>query len=400
MSESTPRDRIDTLLAHIGRDPKMHSGFVNPAIHRGSTVVFETMAECIGAHDIDFKDGPYTYGLLGTPVERQLEEALATLDGGVGAVALGSGLAATTVSLMANLSAGDHMLMVDTCYWPTRKCCDDFLARMGVETTYYDPMIGVGVEALFRENTRVLFMESPGSRTFEIQDVPAMTKIAARNGVNTVIDNTWATPINFRPIEHGVDLVVHALTKYVAGHSDVMLGAIVARDREHWDRIKATAMDLGHGCSPDDAWLGLRGLRSLGTRLRRQGKSSLEVARWLEKRPEVECVLHPGISSCPGHDIFVRDFDGPSGLFSMVLKPVDEERLADMLEGLRFFSMGYSWGGYESLVLPFDPMENRTVAPWNREGRCLRISIGLEDPGDLIRDLEMGFKRLNNRTAG
>ena len=242
-------------------------------------------------------------------------------------------------------------------------------------------------------------MESPGSRTFEVQDVPGMAKVAAGHGVTTIIDNTWATPINFRPIEHGVDLVVHALTKYVGGHSDVMLGAIIARDREHWDGIKSTAMDLGHGCSPDDAWLGLRGLRTLGVRLRRQGDSSLEIARWLEKRPEVECVLHPGLPGCPGHEHFLRDFDGTSGLFSMVLKPVEEPALAAMLEGLRHFGMGYSWGGFESLILPFDPMENRTVTPWDRDGRCLRISIGLEDTEDLIRDLEVGFKRMSDQAA-
>ena len=226
-----------------------------------------------------------------------------------------------------------------------------------------------------------------------------MAKVASGKGVTTVIDNTWATPINFRPIEHGVDLVVHALTKYAGGHSDVMLGAIVARDRGHWDRIKSTAMDLGHGCSPDDAWLGLRGLRTLSVRLRRQGESSLTIARWLEKRPEVECVLHPGLPGCPGHDHYLRDFDGTSGLFSMVLKPVEESRLANMLEGLRHFGMGYSWGGFESLILPFDPMENRTVTPWAREGRCLRISIGLEDSDDLIRDLEIGFKRMSDQAT-
>lgn len=393
MSEQGPKDHLDSLLAHLGKDPAAQAGFVNPPIHRGSTVLFETMEECVGAHDIDFKDGPYTYGLLGTPVERELESALARLDGGIGAVALGSGLAAVTVALTSGLSSGDHLLMVDSCYWPTRKCCDDFLGRMGIETTYYDPMIGEGIRELIRPETRMLFMESPGSRTFEVQDVPGMTAIARDAGVSTVIDNTWATPINFRPIEHGVDLVVHALTKYAAGHSDVMLGGIIARDRLHWDRVKATAMDLGHGCSPDDAWLGLRGLRTLGVRLRHQAESSLKIAHWLKDQPGVAEVLHPALPNCPGHEHYLRDFDGPSGLFSVVLQPTDDRRLANMLEGMKYFRMGYSWGGYESLVLPFDPKESRTISDWSKPLQCLRLSIGLERTDDLISDLKLGLSR-------
>ena len=393
MPDQGKLDHLDSLLAHLGKEPASQSGFVNPPIHRGSTVLFETMEECVGAHDIDFKDGPYTYGLLGTPVERQLESALARLDGGEGAVVLGSGLAAVSVALTSGLSSGDHLLMVDSCYWPTRKCCDDFLGRMGVETTYYDPMIGTKVTDLFRPNTRMLFMESPGSRTFEVQDVPGMSALAHEAGVTTVIDNTWATPVNFRPIEHGVDLVVHALTKYVSGHSDVMLGTVVARDRANWDRIKTTAMDLGHGCSPDDAWLGLRGLRTMGVRVRHQADSALTIARWLEKQPGVAEVLHPALPNCPGHEHFLRDFDGASGLFSVVLEPTENHLLAEMLEGMEYFKMGYSWGGYESLVLPFDPKESRTASDWNGPLQCLRVSIGLERVDDLINDLKSGLSR-------
>ena len=397
MAESTPEGSPESLLPHLGRNPREQAGFVNPAIHRGSTVVFDTLEECVGAHDIDFKDGPYTYGLLGTPVERELEAAMARLDGGEGSVVLGSGLAAVTVALAANLSAGDHLLMVDSCYWPIRKYCDDFLGRMGVETTYYEPMIGAGIKDLFRENTRVLFMESPGSRTFEVQDVPSMAAVAREQDATTIIDNTWATPLNFRPIEHGVDLVVHALTKYVAGHSDVMLGAVVARNREHWDRVKATAMDLGHGCSPDDAWLGLRGLRTLGVRLRHQEEVALQVAHWLLERPEVAEVRHPGLETCPGHEFFKRDFDGGSGLFSVVLHPMDDDALARLVEGMQYFKMGYSWGGFESLLLPFDPIEYRVDMDWPHSGPCLRISIGLERSEDLIRDLEAGLERAKNK---
>ena len=237
-------------------------------------------------------------------------------------------------------------------------------------------------------------MESPGSRTFEVQDVPGMTEVAHKHGLTTIVDNTWATPLLFRPIEHGVDIVVHALTKYVGGHSDLLLGAVVARDRPYWDKLKATAMDLGHGCSPDDAWLGLRGLRTLGVRLKRAGTSSLQVARWLDARPEVSCVLHPALPGCPGHEYFNRDFDDTAGLFSIVLAPMDEAELAAFLEGLHIFKMGYSWGGFESLILPFDPLENRTSASWTHTGRCLRLSIGLEDPEDLIEDLRNGFDSL------
>lgn len=394
MPEKVQRDRVETLLAHLGREPWSQSGYVSPPIHRGSTVLFETLEECVGAHDVDFKDGPFTYGLLGTPVERQLESALAALDGGDGAILLGSGLAAISTALNANLSAGDHLLMVDTCYWPTRKCCDDFLARMGIETTYYDPMIGTGIEELIRSNTRVLFMESPGSRTFEVQDIPGMVEVAHTRDLVSIVDNTWATPLLFRPIEHGADVVVHALTKYIGGHSDLMLGAVVARDRAQWDRLKATAMDLGHGCSPDDAWLGLRGLRTLGVRLRRSGESSLQFARWLQSRPEVAHVLHPALPGCPGHEYFNRDFDGTAGVFSIVLAPIQEPELANLLEGLRLFKMGYSWGGFESLVLPFDPLENRTTSTWAHTGHCLRFSIGLEDPEDLIADFHAGLDRI------
>lgn len=384
---------LETLLAHLGRETDEQHGFVNPAIHRGSTVLFETLEECENAHDIDYKDGPFTYGLLGTPVERQLESALAEIDGGDGAVLLGSGLAAVTTPLLANLGAGDHLLMTDNCYWPTRQFCDDQLSRMGIETTYYDPMIGAEIKGLMRPETRVLFMESPGSRTFEVQDVPGMTRIAREQGLVTIVDNTWATPLLFRPIEHGVDLVVHALSKYVGGHSDLMLGAVVARDRAHWDRVKQVTMDLGHGCSPDDAWLGLRGLRTLAVRLKRAGDSSLVVAEWLSRQPGVRAVLHPAMQDCPGHEYWKRDFDGTAGVFSIILEDLPRTALKAMVENFRYFKLGYSWGGYESLLLPFDPREDRTASTSTHEGTGLRLSIGLEDPNDLIEDLRSGFER-------
>ena len=385
---------LHTLLAHLGRDPSEQHGFVNPAVHRGSTVLFETLDECVEAHDIDFRDGPFTYGLLGTPVERHLERALALVDKGDGAVLFGSGLAAVTTPLIGNVSAGDHLLMSDSCYWPTRQFCDDQLSRLGIETTYYDPMIGEGIVDGIRPNTRVLFLESPGSRTFEVQDVPGMIRIAQDKGIVTIVDNTWATPLLFRPIEHGADFVVHALSKYVGGHSDLMLGAVVARTREQWDLLKKTTMDLGHGASPDDAWLGLRGLRTLGVRLERAGASGLKVAKWLQEQPEVTRVLHPALPSCPGHEFWKRDFDGTAGVFSILLSHIDREKYKEFVEKLRYFKMGYSWGGFESLILPFDPTDDRTDAGEVHEGLGLRLSIGLEDPEDLISDLKDGFARI------
>ncbi|NCF39583.1 MAG: hypothetical protein GWP75_05640, partial [Planctomycetia bacterium] len=278
-----------SALARTGR-PK--HGFVNPAVVRGSTVTFETLAEFENALSFDLQNGPYSYGLLDTPTERALAGSIADLDAADGAILVESGLAAVGVALMAFVGRGDHLLMVDSCYGPSRILCEGILARFGVETTYYDPRIGQdgrpGIEHLFRENTRLVFMESPGSVTFEMQDVPAISAACRDRGIITAIDNTWATPLGFRPIEHGVDVVVHALTKYVGGHSDLMLGALCARDRSIWDRLKTTAMDLGHGASPDDAWLALRGLRTLAVRLDAQEEAALRIARWLQSRPEVK----------------------------------------------------------------------------------------------------------------
>ena len=367
-------------------------GFVNPPVHRGSTVRFKTLQDYERSLEVDLKDGPFTYGLLGTPVERELEQMLAELEGGAGSVLVGSGLAAVSVALMANLSAGDHLLMVDSCYAPSRIICTERLTALGIETTFYDPMRGAEIEELIRPNTKVLFMESPGSLTFEVQDVPSLVSVAKKHGLVTIADNTWATPLLFNPIEHGVDIVIHALTKYVAGHSDVMLGAMVASNRDHWNRLKTTAMDFGHGASPDDAWLALRGLRSLPTRLSQCARSALELATWLQGRAEVERVLHPAFPGSPGHEFWARDFQGSAGLFSIVLGPMSRNGLESMIESLRHFHLGYSWGGYESLVLPFNP-EDRSNQLQPDRGIGLRLSAGLEYHRDLISDLERGFDR-------
>ena len=393
-----PPDKLDPkrytqAVQRFGKTIDEH-GFVNPPVHRGSTVRFRTLREFEQSLEVDLKDGPFTYGLLGTPIERELEEALAQLEGGAGSILVGSGLAAVGVALLANLRAGDHLLMVDDCYTPSRVICTDRLTGLGIETTFYDPMIGSDeLESLIRPNTRVLFMESPGSLTFEVQDVPALVAMAKKHDLVTIADNTWATPLLFNPIEHGVDVVIHALTKYIAGHSDVMLGALVAADRDHWDRLKTTAMDLGHGASPDDAWLGLRGLRSLPTRLAHCAESALEVATWLEHRDEVRKVLHPAFATCPGHNFWQRDFRGSSGLFSIILGPVSRNGFESMIEGFSHFQLGYSWGGFESLILPFNSKDRSNKLRTDQEVG-LRLSIGLEYHGDVISDLQQGFDRL------
>ncbi len=386
-----------TELARLGRDTP---GFVNPPIVRGSTVTFSTLREFDEALSVDLMEGPYTYGLLDTPTERSLATAMSTLDGGEGTVLVESGLAAVGVSLFSFVKNGDHLLMVDSCYGPSRILCEGMLKRFGVETTYYDPLVGrdgrPGIEGMIRENTRLVFMESPGSVTFEMQDVPAIVAACKGRDIVTVIDNTWATPLGFRPIEHGVDVVVHALTKYVGGHSDVMLGSLTARTRSIWDRLKITAMDLGHGASPDDAWLALRGLRTLGVRLDAQEKAGLQIAAWLRRRPEVKRVLHPGMKGDPGNDVFRRDFDRGCGVFGVLLHEVERPALARMLEGMQIFDMGYSWGGFESLIIPQHPLSERTAVPFAESGTLLRLSIGLEAADELVQDLADGLDRLNH----
>jgi cystathionine beta-lyase len=393
---------IGTRLVHNARNPRAQHGFVNTPIHRGSTVLFPTLDALEAAVRVDTRTGSYVYGLMANPNSRELEAMLAQLDGGVGAVVVESGLAAVSVPLLAMLCAGDHLLMTDSCYGPTRTLCNAILPRMGIETTFYDPRIGGAIDKLIRPNTRVIFMESPGSLTFEFQDVPAIAAAARARGVTTIIDNSWATPLYFRPIEHGVDIVVHALTKYQSGNSDILLGAIVARDESHWKRVKQTAEAHGHYAHPDDCSTCLRGLRSLEVRLARHQASALEVARWLESRPEVARVLHPALASHPDHAIWKRDFSGATGLFGCVLKPSPRgrEQLKEFLESLRFFGMGWSWGGFESLVVASDVRGSRVATPWTDEGALLRFQIGLEDPRDLISDLESAFAQAGSVHLG
>jgi cystathionine beta-lyase len=390
MSKRTRKQQPATRLSHVGREPARQHGFVNTPIYRGSTVLFPTMAA------LDANDQPYTYGRTGTPTVKALEEAIAELEGGHRTWLTPSGLSAIATALLSFVSAGDEVLVVDSIYRPARRFCDNVLSRLGVKVTYYDPLIGAGIAKLITGKTKVVFAESPGSQTFEVQDIPAIAKAAHAAGAVLILDNTWATPLYFKSFDHGVDVSIQAATKYIVGHADAMLGAITASEQVA-PAVQRTHEDLGLCPGPEDVYLGLRGLRSLGVRLERHQKSALELARWLADRPEVARVIHPGLPGDPGHAIWKRDFTGASGLFSFVLKPVARDRVAAMLDGLSLFGMGYSWGGFESLILPFDPSAYRTATKWTAEGPAIRLHIGLEDVEDLKADLEAGFARLAGR---
>ncbi len=364
----------DTVLAHAGRDPDRDRGFVNPPVYHASTILFPSVAamEEVYRKPLDRQpDDLYRYGRIGTPTSEAFEDAVNALEGGYRAVSLGSGLQAVTVALTAFLKAGDHLLMVDSAYDPTRRFCDRVLGRFGVETTYYDPGIGAGIAALIRDNTRVIYLESPGSLTFEVQDVPAVAAAARARGISTLIDNTWATPLLFKPLALGVDVVIHAATKYIVGHSDAMMGVVVCGDRERYLTVKQTAVLLGASAGPDDLNLALRGLRTLGVRLRRHQENALIVARWLCDRPEVARVMYPALPGDPGHEIWRRDFAGASGLFGIVLKSFPKAAVNAMLDGLELIPMGASWGGYESLIVPTHPASYRTATPWVEAGACM-----------------------------
>lgn len=385
----------DTLLVGAGRDPEANHGIVNPPVYHASTVVFPSLAALEAADRAPFQGT--NYGRKGTPTTFALEDAVATLEGGYRSIAVPSGLAAITTSLLAFLKTGDHLLMVDSVYGPTRRFCDGILAGLGIETTYYDPM--ADVTPLLRASTRVVFTESPGSLTFEVQDIPRAAAAARAAGAVTIMDNTWSAGLYFQPFVHGVDVSIQAATKYIVGHSDVMLGTITASE-ESFPPVKRAASALGACAGPDDCYLALRGLRTMSVRLTRQQETALALARWLQARPEVAAVLHPALPTCPGHDIWRRDFSGSNGLLSVILRGVTKAAVAAMLDGLKLFAMGYSWGGYESLVVPFDPAKVRTATPWNGGGPCLRLHCGLEDLADLIADLDAGLARLNATAGG
>ena len=377
-----------TRLVHLGRDPAAQHGFVNTPIYRGSTVIFPTLDE-LTAYDKEF-----TYGRRGTPTVKALTTAITALEGGHRSWVAPSGLAAITAVLMAFAEAGDEILITDSVYQPTRRVATRLLGKLGVTARFYDPTIGAGIADLVTEKTKLVMAESPGSQTFEMQDLPAIAKVCRERNVWLSFDNTWATPLYFKPLAHGADISIQAATKYVVGHADAMLGVVTANERAAPFIAKAHE-DLGLCAGPEDCFLGLRGLRSMGVRLARHQASAIEIACWLEQRPEVARVLHPALPSHPGHEIWRRDFSGASGLFSIVLRPCSREALAAMLDGLALFGMGYSWGGFESLIVPFDPARYRTATNWTADGPALRLHIGLDDPEDLKADLEAGFTRLS-----
>jgi cystathionine beta-lyase len=389
MAEQGKKDR--TVATHAGNHPHEHQGVVNPPIYRASTILFRSVQDLRERYRHKYET--ITYGRDGTQTHRALAEAFTALEGSERALILPSGVAAVSAALMSSLKPGDGLLMVDSAYEPTREICDGLLAKIGVEVTYYDPMIGGGIAGLIRPNTKVIYLESPGSLTFETQDIPAIVAAARQAGCRTIMDNTWATPLFFKPPRHGIDISVYSASKYIGGHSDLMMGILACPAALFRAIGKMAHGYLGHASSADDCYTALRGLRTLHARLVQHQETALTLAHWLAARPEVEQVLHPAMPGTPGHEFWKRDFAGSSGLFGVVLKPCKMEQVDAMLNGMRLFGMGYSWGGYESLLIRADLKTSRTAKPWHAVGRTLRISAGLEDPEDLIADLEDGLAR-------
>jgi cystathionine beta-lyase len=389
--------REETAIVHSGRHPEKHEGAVNPPVFHASTILSKTVEEYRRKRKDWVREAPGTYyGRHGTPTIEALQEAIATLEGGHRCVVYPSGLAACSGTLLAFLSAGDHLLMTDSVYGPTRNLANGILKRFGVTTTFFDPLVGPGIEALIRPETRVIYLESPGSLTFEVQDVPAIAEAVHRRGITVIMDNTWGV-LHFKPFAHGVDVSVQAATKYIVGHSDAMLGAVTCT-RETWPKVRSLTHELGQTAGPDDVYLAQRGLRTLAVRLKQHWQAGVALAEWIARQPETERVLHPALPGDPGHAIWKRDFAGACGLFGVVLKEdIPDRALCAMIDGLEFFGIGASWGGFESLIVPFDVSEARTATKWPHKGPCFRIHTGLENVDDLIADLGAGFARL--RTA-
>ncbi|SLN49879.1 cystathionine beta-lyase [Oceanibacterium hippocampi] len=385
----------ETRLVVAGRHPEKNEGVVNPPVYHASTILYPTVAamEEMAKARLSGERRTY-YGRSGTSTTRAFEDIVTELEGGYRTALLPSGLAAISIALLGVLKQGDHLLMVDSVYGPSRRFCDNMLPRMGVETTYYDPAIGAGITELMRDNTAAVFTEAPGSLTFEMQDIPAIAAAAKARGAVVLMDNTWATPYFFKPLDHGVDISIQAGTKYYSGHSDIMLGTVTTTE-EHWPAIQSAFDLLGQAVGPDDVYLAQRGIRTLAVRLRQHFQSGLDIARWLAARPEVEAVMHPALEGSAGHDLWQRDFKGASGLFSIRLKPCPKAALAAFLDDLELFGMGYSWGGYESLAVPARLAGLRTATEWPHEGPLVRLHIGLESVEDLKDDLAAGFDRLN-----
>lgn len=379
----------DTRLMHMGRDPDEYFGFVNPPVARTSTILYDSLA------DFESDKPKYRYGNLGTPMSDKFEDAMAAIENGAGAVSVPTGMAAITLPLLTYIKPGDHLLVTDSLYEPTRFFCTRRLEPMGVEVEYYDPMIGAGIESLLRENTKAIFMESPGSATYEVQDVPAIVAAARKHDVLTMIDNSYSGGILFKPLDHGVNISLSAATKYVGGHADVNLGVVVSDTRQRDQEIRQCSWDLGMNASQDDIYLALRGLRTMKLRMEKSASSAAKVIEYLQGRDEVQKIFYPALESHAGHEIWKRDFIGANGVFSFQLQPCSKQALHGFVDALDLFPVGSSWGGYESLLQPQNLKQCRSVKPWSEEGAVLRLQIGLEDPEDLIADLDQAFVVFN-----
>lgn len=384
----------DTKIITAGRKDKWTKGVVNPAVQRASTVIFNSVAEMKHAA-ANKTDQVLFYGRRGTSTSFAFSDAMVALEGGAGCALYPSGTAAITNAILSFIETGDHLLMVDTAYEPTRDFCDKILKKLGIETTYYDPLIGTDIESLIQDNTKIIFLESPGSLTMEVQNVPAIAEVAHKHDCIVMLDNTWGAAVNFQPFEYGVDISVQAATKYIVGHSDVMLGTATATEK-YWPQLRENSYIMGQCTSPDDLYLALRGIRTLGVRMKQHQENALKIVHWLAKRDEVETILHPAFDSCPGHEFFKRDFSGSNGLFSFVLNKGNQAALTALLDGMQHFKMGYSWGGFESLILGVTSVQSmRTVTKWPYDNPLIRLHVGLEDVDDLIEDLDKGFARFN-----
>jgi len=383
----------DTLLGRLGRDPHQTHGTVNMPVFRASTIVFPDL-ETYSTRPADDYKTP-RYGIHGTPTTWALEEAVAKMEGGYNAVAVCSGLAAINAALCAFVKTGDHLLMTDSAYGPTRTFCDKQLTGFGVQVEYYDPLIGAGIKRLIKTNTKAIFCEAPGSLSFEMQDIPAIASVAHAQNIPVLADTTWGTPYFFRSFEHGVDVSIHAGTKYIVGHSDVMLGMIVTNEK-YWLPVRRTVAEYGYCSSADDCYLALRGFRTIGVRMKQQMANALKVSRWLESRAEVKRVLFPALESDPGHAIWKRDFEGAASLFGFVLNPVTKKQVTAFVNALKLFGIGSSWGGYESLVTAPNIAPLRSATKWTADGPVIRFHIGLEDADDLIADVEQAFARMTS----
>ncbi len=386
--------KLPTRLTHLGNNPSEHKGIINPPVYHASTITYDTVEDLKTRYAAD-EPGSVIYGRFGTPTTFALEQTVAELEQGEGAIAVSSGLAAISTAVLACLRPGDHVLVADTVYAPMRELCEGLLTNLNIEYDYYDPLIGARITELIKPNTRMLYMESPGSHTFEIMDVPAIMQAIQGHELITVFDNTYGSSVLFKPLQHGIDISLQAITKYIGGHADLMMGIVVCNSKT-MPLVKTYRDLIGQCAAPDDVYLALRGIRTLEVRLRQHQRNAIHLAKWLESRDEVERVIHPALPSHPQHELWQRDFDGSNGLFSIILKPVSDRALRYMLEPMELFAMGFSWGGYESLIVPYSINTHRSASPLKYEGTLLRIHAGLEHIDDLIQDLKHGFERLNN----